>query len=394
MGAVTALRYASIDNKISCVLSDSPFSDLRKLALDFAKERSKVPSFLVKGALGFVKRSIKKRANFNIKDLDQTKLVKKCIMPIVFVTSKEDNFVKAWHTENLYDLYPGEKKLVYMKGDHNATRPKEFYKEGALFFKENLQNKHLNVHLDNKIGAKNDNINKILIDEEYKINTNEQKLTFVKEKDVQRSEKRKHSSIERNRIFMKKTDNEDASDDDSFERRKSAENLEKFSIPKKYEDISKQKGNFMILRKENENTGKITLPKDSPDNLKMKIRLTKDNEIKDSPENAKMKGNFIRLTKDNEVKESPENSKMKVNFIRLTKDNDAKDSPENLKMKGNFIRLTKENDVKDSPENSKPKGNFIRLTKENDGKDDKIQNNNIKMNYQLYKDPFPSKAKK
>lgn len=212
MGAVTALRYASTDSRISCLFCDSPFSDLKKLALDFAKDHSKVPAFLVKGALTFVKRSIKKRANFNIKDLDQTVIVKKCVAPIIFVTSEEDNFVKPWHVEKLFQLYGGEKKLKYVKGDHNAPRNKEFYREGAEFFRQNLQNKHLFVHVDNSILPK----------EEEKSN-NHLKIPNIKGKI-------RLSSSEAKKKAQNKSNNsqEDSSDDSSgVERRKSSENINK-----------------------------------------------------------------------------------------------------------------------------------------------------------------------
>lgn len=232
MGAVTALRYAATDNRISCMLCDSPFSDLRKLALDYAKEHSKVPSFLIKGALTFVKRSIKKRANFNIKDLDQTKLVKKCLMPVIFVTSKEDSFVKSWHIEKLFDLYAGEKKLIFLKGDHNGDRPNEFYKDISRFFKENLEHKHLNVHLsikefgNNEIisnkGINNKNIQEIK--EEGK--RNESKLGFWNELSNDKKDKDRYKSIERKHDRKEEVDDYD--NDDFNERRKSMEGLGKW----------------------------------------------------------------------------------------------------------------------------------------------------------------------
>ena len=223
MGAVTALRYAASDQRISCILSDSPFSDLKKLALDFAKDNSKVPGFLVKGALSFVKRSIKKRAKFNIKDLDQTKLALKCLMPAIFVTSKEDRFVKPWHTEKLYDLYSGEKKLVYVKGDHNSVRPKEFFIDCVKFFKENLVLKHVNVHLGKDKSSVNNEKMKFEPEEAKK-----NKINMVESfgiQDLEKSDKMRHSSIERkSKNDPKIKENDDSEEEDSSnERGKSAE---------------------------------------------------------------------------------------------------------------------------------------------------------------------------
>lgn len=213
MGAVTALRYASTDSRLCCLLCDSPFSDLNKLALDFAKDHSKVPGFLIKGALTFVKRSIKKRAKFNIKDLDQTKIAKKCLAPIIFVTSKEDDFVKPWHVEKLYDLYLGEKKLLYVKGDHNAFRSKEFYLEGAQFFKKHLYNDHVNLLLNKE----KQNIYQSPLSQKEEEKTNVLPITSNKK------EKKKYSSIDRKKKD-KIQDDSDEESDASF-RRKSSENI-------------------------------------------------------------------------------------------------------------------------------------------------------------------------
>ena len=138
MGGVTALHVGAKENDIFAMIADSPFIKLNRLAAEFAKENKNFSTIFTSLIFSFVKKSIKKRANFNVDALDQSAMIKQCKMPICFVTSKDDKFVKAYNVEELYKAYKGTKKLLYEKGDHNATRSYEFFLEGNKFLKENL----------------------------------------------------------------------------------------------------------------------------------------------------------------------------------------------------------------------------------------------------------------
>ena len=138
MGAVTAIHVAAKENDIFAMICDSPFLKLSRLAAEFAKENKNFSSFFTSIIFSFVKKSIKKRANFSVDALDQNAMIKQCKTPICFVTSKDDKFVKAYNVEELHGNYKGTKKLLYEKGDHNAQRSLEFYLEGNKFLKESL----------------------------------------------------------------------------------------------------------------------------------------------------------------------------------------------------------------------------------------------------------------
>ncbi len=138
MGAVTALHVGTKEKDLFAMICDSPFLKLNRLASEFAKENKNISSFFSSIILNFVKKSIKKRANFNIEALDQSLVINQCKMPICFVTSKDDNFVKSYNVEELHNSYKGNKKILYEKGDHNAQRNVEFFIEGNKFIKENL----------------------------------------------------------------------------------------------------------------------------------------------------------------------------------------------------------------------------------------------------------------
>ena len=112
---------------------------MKKLAIELGKKLIKLPSFIIAAFMHFIRKSIKKQANFDIKDLDIIKYAQKCTCPIQFVVSKEDTYVKSEHTLKLYNSYnklQNQKRLKYVDGEHNAFRDDNFYWEMTSFFVE------------------------------------------------------------------------------------------------------------------------------------------------------------------------------------------------------------------------------------------------------------------
>jgi alpha-beta hydrolase superfamily lysophospholipase len=110
MGAVTALMYSERDLSISGMVLDSPFSDLKVLVKDIAKNYSKIPSLLISGALKFVKHSVKKRAGFDLVTVKPIAHVEHCYVPALFGIAIDDELIPpAHHGEALYLKYAGEK---------------------------------------------------------------------------------------------------------------------------------------------------------------------------------------------------------------------------------------------------------------------------------------------
>ena len=127
MGAVTALMYSERDLSISGMVLDSPFSDLKLLVKDIAKNYSKIPSLLISGALKFVKHSVKKRAGFDLVTVKPIAHVEHCYVPALFGIAIDDEIIPpTHHGEALYLRYAGEKELVRFIGRHNDERPMSF----------------------------------------------------------------------------------------------------------------------------------------------------------------------------------------------------------------------------------------------------------------------------
>ncbi|MEW9500286.1 alpha/beta hydrolase [Jeotgalibacillus marinus] len=119
MGAATTLLYAgSLEDRANFYIVDCPFSDFsEQLAHMFQKERELVPSS--KLAIPLANFFIKLRDGYTIQSVSPKEAVKHIEKPVLFIHSKDDNFIPAHMTETLYELKKGPKKLfIAEKGDH------------------------------------------------------------------------------------------------------------------------------------------------------------------------------------------------------------------------------------------------------------------------------------
>lgn len=133
MGAVTALMYISEDPSIAGGVFDSAFSDFRTLALELAQRNVKLPEFFLKKVLNMVRKTILKKGGVDIQKINALKAAEGGWVPSLFIAGKDDDFIKKDHTEKLYEVYKGDKKIVLCEGGHNDERP-EFLKDAVGIF--------------------------------------------------------------------------------------------------------------------------------------------------------------------------------------------------------------------------------------------------------------------
>lgn len=134
MGASTALLHAHRDPSIAGLVLDSPFSSLSKLSEELGRQYSKLPRFLLKGGISLVRKTIKKKANFDIKDVNPIDKVHEAFIPALFVAANDDTFIRPQHSEDIYKAYSGEKDIRRVEGDHNSIRPQFFLDSCGVFF--------------------------------------------------------------------------------------------------------------------------------------------------------------------------------------------------------------------------------------------------------------------
>ncbi|EGG21210.1 alpha/beta hydrolase fold-1 domain-containing protein [Cavenderia fasciculata] len=140
MGAVTSILYAKEDPSIAAMVLDSPFSCLYKVAEELVLSTvQKMPKFMISVGLKMVRSSIKKRAHFDIKELDIVPVAEKVFIPSLFAHGKDDTFVRPHHSEKIFEKYQGDKNRLLLDGDHNSDRPEFFFQSVCIFFTNHLK---------------------------------------------------------------------------------------------------------------------------------------------------------------------------------------------------------------------------------------------------------------
>ena len=193
MGAVTALMYGSKDLSIAGLVLDSPFSSLKILIDELARERVNLPNFIINQALKLIKEIIKEKANFNLDDIEPINYAGKCFIPAYFCHAKSDTFVNIHHCKDLYNVYPGDKNIVYVKGNHNTERPNHFKDSVVLFFYKALRCNCLKEKRANKSLVNEGNCDNILLKSITNLNKNNKKLP----------KKKKNNSVKEIKINLK-----------------------------------------------------------------------------------------------------------------------------------------------------------------------------------------------
>jgi hypothetical protein len=172
MGAVTAIMYGDKDPSIAGLLLDSPFSSLKLLVEELVKDKISLPGWIVNQALKLVKSTVQKKAKFKLDDIEPIKWAERCFIPALFVAANDDTFVKPHHSKMLHDVYPGDKNIVFIDGDHNSSRPRFFKDSAAIFFYNTLQVQHLKEISDNYAGF----FNKVSNEDEAKPEESKEKV--------------------------------------------------------------------------------------------------------------------------------------------------------------------------------------------------------------------------
>ncbi|XP_039033777.1 uncharacterized protein LOC120169725 isoform X2 [Hibiscus syriacus] len=140
MGAVTSLMYGAEDPSIAGMVLDSPFSDLVDLMLELVDTyKFRLPKFTVKFAIQFMRKSIQKKAKFDIADLNTIKVAKSCFVPALFGLAIGDDFIRPHHSDRIFEAYMGDKNIIKFEGDHNSPRPQFYFDSINIFFHNVLQ---------------------------------------------------------------------------------------------------------------------------------------------------------------------------------------------------------------------------------------------------------------
>eukprot|EP00980_Cylindrotheca_fusiformis_P024706 scaffold12324_cov144-Cylindrotheca_fusiformis.AAC.1 len=144
MGAATAVMYGARDARIDCLIADSSFASLVKLAEELVETARQqgivVPNVVVSAALQMIQWSVQKHANFNIRDLSPVTYASDCAtIPALFIHGEHDDFIKPHHSQDICEEYTGPKNMLVVEGDHNDPRPATCITACQSFLQRHLQ---------------------------------------------------------------------------------------------------------------------------------------------------------------------------------------------------------------------------------------------------------------
>ncbi|KAM3292558.1 hypothetical protein ACQJBY_036353 [Aegilops geniculata] len=135
MGAVTSLMYGAEDPSIAGMVLDSPFSNLVDLMMELVDTyKYPLPKFTVKLAIQHMRKIVKKKAGFDIMDLDTIQVAKRCFVPALFGHATEDDFILPHHSDKICEAHVGDKNIIKFDGDHNSPRPQFYFDSITIFF--------------------------------------------------------------------------------------------------------------------------------------------------------------------------------------------------------------------------------------------------------------------
>eukprot|EP01098_Paradermamoeba_levis_P001572 TRINITY_DN1183_c0_g1_i5.p1 TRINITY_DN1183_c0_g1~~TRINITY_DN1183_c0_g1_i5.p1 ORF type:complete len:372 (-),score=96.68 TRINITY_DN1183_c0_g1_i5:140-1255(-) len=139
MGAATSLMYGAMDPSIAGMVLDSPFASLPQLATELAESNQvKIPKLMLSAAIKLIKKSIQKKAGFDLNECEPIKYAGTCFIPALFAHGEGDTFIQPHHSKQIQEKYEGDKNLILFEGDHNSSRPEFFYDSVAIFFHNTL----------------------------------------------------------------------------------------------------------------------------------------------------------------------------------------------------------------------------------------------------------------
>lgn len=86
-----------------------------------------------------IRGSVSRTAGFNVRDLCPIAHADRTFIPALFVAGRNDDFIRPHHSQQIHDLYAGDKNIVLVEGDHNSPRPSFLYDSVFIFLQTYLQ---------------------------------------------------------------------------------------------------------------------------------------------------------------------------------------------------------------------------------------------------------------
>lgn len=95
--------------------------------------------FLKSVAIRMIRGSVRRQADFDIKDVSPLAHAEHCFIPALFIAGENDDFIPKTHSLMLHDLHAGDANMIVVDGDHNSTRPRFMFDSVSIFLQACLQ---------------------------------------------------------------------------------------------------------------------------------------------------------------------------------------------------------------------------------------------------------------
>lgn len=142
MGAAIAVQAASIEPRISAVVSEACFATLRQITVDYQKRLLRLPWHFLRNISMHRSERI---AKFKHREVSPLSAVKNIHVPIFFIHGIEDKFIKYQYSQELFVAANEPKELWFVAAaNHNNihTVGKEEYEKKLVTFFEKYLVKH------------------------------------------------------------------------------------------------------------------------------------------------------------------------------------------------------------------------------------------------------------
>ncbi|MFD3447864.1 alpha/beta hydrolase [Microbacteriaceae bacterium 4G12] len=137
MGAATLLQYAGhLEDGADFYIADCPFSDFYEQLTYRLKEEFKLPAWPL---LPLANAVLKLRDGYTVQDVSPIQCIKHIKNPVLFIHSKDDDYILSKMTEEMYEQKEGPKELfIAEKGRHalSYAENKEMYEKVIDHFLE------------------------------------------------------------------------------------------------------------------------------------------------------------------------------------------------------------------------------------------------------------------
>lgn len=140
MGGAIALQSAAVEPRISAVVAEAPFSNLREVTYDYAGLQFSpwIGKTLFRPATIVALRAAEKEGGFRADDVSPEQAVSERAFPVLLICGTLDRRIPCRHARRIFSAAAGPKELWVVRGaqhtDAYGTDPAEFKRRVLAFF--------------------------------------------------------------------------------------------------------------------------------------------------------------------------------------------------------------------------------------------------------------------